>query len=41
MTPLGDTGLEYDDRGQGEPLVLIHAGVFSLMVSVHWPPARL
>ena len=29
MTSLGDTGLEYDDRGEGEPLLLSHAGVFS------------
>lgn len=29
MTPFGDTGLEYDDRGEGEPLLLSHAGVFS------------
>lgn len=29
MTPLGDTGLEYDDRSEGEPLLLVHAGVFS------------
>jgi pimeloyl-ACP methyl ester carboxylesterase len=29
MTPLGDTGLEYDDRGKGQPLLLIHAGVFA------------
>jgi hypothetical protein len=30
MLPLavGDTEIEYSDRGTGEPLVLVHAGVF-------------
>ena len=29
MLPVGETGLEYAERGEGEPLLLVHAGGFA------------